>query len=84
MNRKKNLDFSIVNDDTTLRIHQDIVELHKRTDSWVEAVTTYCEDQVIDIEDIVDHLSSAIKANLYDEAIINKTIVDDEPTLADL
>lgn len=84
MKRKKNLDFSIVNDDTILHIHQDIVEIHKQTDSWVEAVTAYCEAQVIDIEDIISHLSSAIKDNLYAEGIDNRTLVNNEPSLDDL
>lgn len=81
VNRKKNLDFSAVTDNVTLTIHNAITARREKSDSWLDAVSTYCEDNEVDIEDMVGLLSDSIKDKLYKEGIENRTLIATEPSL---
>ena len=67
--RKKNLDFSFINTSSMLEFHTEITRLQLECGTWVEAITSYCEDHSIDTDEILHLLSDSMKANLYDEAV---------------
>lgn len=81
MRKKKNLNFSFVTEDSMLSFQNKIIELYVQTDSWIGAVTSYCEDHTIDIEDVIPLLSEVLKYNLYEEGIANRTVKEDSVRL---
>lgn len=81
MRKKKNLNFSFVTEDSMLSFQNKIIELHVQTDSWIGAITSYCEDHTIDIEDVIPLLSEVLKYNLYEEGIVNRTVKEDSVRL---
>ena len=74
MRKKKNLNFSFVTEDSMLIFQKKIVELKEEVGSWVQAVTSYCEDNSIDVEDIIPLLSEALKTSIYEEGLQNRTV----------
>lgn len=80
-NRKKNLDFSFINENSMLEFQTELVRIHKECDSWVEAITSYCEDHSIGVDEVVHLLSDSIKSKLYDEAVANRRIKPEYPSL---
>jgi len=81
MRKKKNLNFSFVTEDSMLSFQNKIIELYVQTDSWIGAITSYCEDHTIDIEDVIPLLSEVLKYNLYEEGIVNRTVKEDSVRL---
>lgn len=81
MRKKKNLNFSFVTEDSMLSFQNKIIELYVQTDSWIGAITSYCEDHTIDIEDVIPLLSEVLKYNLYEEGIANRTVKEDSVRL---
>ena len=80
-NRKKNLDFSFINENSMLEFQTELGRIHKECGSWVEAITSYCEDHSIDVDEIVHLLSDSVKTKIYDEAIQTRRIKPEFPSL---
>lgn len=79
--RKKNLDFSVISENSMLEFQSEIIRIREECDTWAEAIASYCEDHSIDVEEILHLLSDAMKTKLYEEGVKLKRIKVDHPTL---
>ena len=79
--RKKNLDFSFINENSMLEFQNTICELREQCDSYVEAIASYCEDHSLDVDEIVSLISDSLKKKMYEEGIVTKRIKSDSPIL---
>jgi len=81
MAKKKNLDFSFIEEDSMLSFHTTILGLYEQTGSYIEAITSYCEDHSLDVDEIAPLISKALRENLFIEGLAARTIRDDSPRL---
>jgi hypothetical protein len=58
-----------------LNLVADVDFLHETGLTYVESVVQYCEDEQIEVEDIIPMLPPALITKLHHEGVKNKTIV---------
>ena len=75
--RKKKIDFFI--DEAAMNIFNDNIEdIRKECDTYLESIAGYCEDNDVDIEDILPLISPGLKQKIYSEEIERNTLIDDD------
>lgn len=79
--KKKNIDFSFFTEDSMLKFQNIIFEIKESTESWVDAVVSYCDDHALEVEDVIPLMSDALISKLRDEGLANRTIKDDSARL---
>lgn len=74
--RKKKIDFFI--DEAAMNIFNDNIEdIRKECDTYLESIAGYCEDNDVDIEDILPLISPGLKQKIYSEEIERNTLIID-------
>jgi hypothetical protein len=74
--RKKKIDFFI--DEAAMNIFNDNIEdIRKECDTYLESIAGYCEDNDVDIEDILPLISPGLKQKIYSEEIERNTLIVD-------
>ena len=74
--RKKKIDFFI--DEAAMNIfNNNIEDIHKECDTYLESIASYCEDNDVDIEDILPLISPGLKQKIYSEEIERNTLIVD-------
>lgn len=72
--RKKKIDFFI--DEAAMNIFNDNIEdIRKECDTYLESIAGYCEDNDVDIEDILPLISPGLKQKIYSEEIERNTLI---------
>ncbi len=79
--KKKNIDFSFFTEDSMLKFQTIIYEIKESTESWVDAVISYCEEHALEVEDVIPLMSDALIAELRNEGLANRTIKDNSARL---
>lgn len=75
--RKKKIDFFI--DEAAMNIFNDNIEdIRKECDTYLESIAGYCEDNDVDIEDILPLISPGLKQKIYSEEIERNTLITDD------
>lgn len=75
--RKKKIDFFI--DEAAMNIfNTNIKDIRKECDTYLESITSYCEDNDVDIEDILPLISPGMKQKIYAEEIDRNTLIIDD------
>ena len=75
--RKKKIDFFI--DEAAMNIFNDNIEdIRKECDTYLESIAGYCEDNDVDIEDILPLISPGLKQKIYSEEIERNTLISDD------
>lgn len=75
--RKKKIDFFI--DEAAMNIfNNNIEDIRKECDTYLESITSYCEDNDVDIEDILPLISPGMRQKIYVEEIERNTLVDND------
>lgn len=74
--RKKKIDFFI--DEAAMNIfNNNIEDIRKECDTYLESIAGYCEDNDVDIEDILPLISPGLKQKIYSEEIERNTLIAD-------
>ena len=74
--RKKKIDFFI--DEAAMNIfNNNIEDIRKECDTYLESIAGYCEDNDVDIEDILPLISPGLKQKIYSEEIERNTLIVD-------
>lgn len=72
--RKKKIDFFI--DEAAMNIfNNNIEDIRKECDTYLESIAGYCEDNDVDIEDILPLISPGLKQKIYSEEIERNTLI---------
>lgn len=75
--RKKKIDFFI--DEAAMNIFNDNIEdIRKECDTYLESIAGYCEDNDVDIEDILPLISPGLKQKIYSEEVERNTLITDD------
>lgn len=75
--RKKKIDFFI--DEAAMNIfNNNIEDIRKECDTYLEAIAGYCEDNDVDIEDILPLISPGLKQKIYSEEVERNTLITDD------
>lgn len=78
--RKKKIDFDL--DESVMNIfNSKIEEIRKDSDTYTEAIVSYCEEHDVEIEDILPLISNGLKEKMHSEEISRKNIVEDKSTI---
>ena len=77
LSRKKKIDFDL--DESVMNIFNTKIEdIRKETDTYTEAITSYCEDKDIDVIDVLPLISNGLKEKIREEEIKRKNIIVDK------
>lgn len=80
--RKKKIDFDL--DESAMNVFNNrIEEIRKESDTYTEAIISYCEDSEVEIEDIIPLISNGLKEKMRLEELSRKNIVESKNNISE-
>lgn len=84
LSRKKKIDFDI--DESAMNVFNNKIEdIRKVTDTYTEAIVSYCEDLDIDIDEVIPLISPGMKEKMkIEETALRNISSDNTLTIGDI
>lgn len=81
--RKRKIDFEI--DETSMNLfYNNIEEIRKHNDTYIESITEYCKQHDIDVIDVLPLISSGLKQKIAAEESKLGNLIEDFSSTDDL
>lgn len=81
MRMRKKLAVAFSQEDSMLKFQTRIEEIFAETESYSEAIAAYCEEYDLDVTEIVELISPALREKLFREGVKNRRVKSDRNEL---